>query len=89
MKYKVKQYILRAAPLILVCCMFIFILSPSASAVDYFNYREYEVEVVVDGANDLVTCIIPSELATVGIRNSAWHTIAEGKGSVTYDFVAG
>lgn len=60
MKHKVKQYILRAAPLILVCCMFVFVLSSSASA-EALNYRDYEKYVTVDGDNDLVTLDFPYE----------------------------
>lgn len=88
MKYKVKQYILRAVPLILLCCMFIFILSPSASAVDYLNYRDFEVDVQVDGNNDIVKCVVPSSLCTVGIRNELWQVVAESKGSLSYDVSA-
>lgn len=68
MKYKVKQYILRAAPLILVCCMFVFALSPSASA-EPLNYRDFETNVTVDGSNDIVHVSFPVDTTFFEIWN--------------------
>lgn len=80
MKYKVKQYLLRAAPLILVCCMFLFILSPSASAAP-INYRDLDYTVVVDGDNDIVTVSLPVDSTKFIFCDANWNLIFEEYGS--------
>ena len=74
-----KQYLFRAAPLILVCCIFVFVLSPSASAATV-SYWDLNPEIVVDGDNNLITVSIPEEYITVAIRNSSNVTLASGSG---------
>ena len=59
-----------------------------ALAVDYLNYRDFEVDVQVDGDNDIVKCVVPASFCTVGIRNEEWQVVAESKGSLSYDVSA-
>ena len=80
MKCKIKQYVFRLAPLILVSCMFVFALSPSASAAP-INYRDLDYSVVVDGDNDIVTVSLPVDLSKIIVADEDWNVVHEIYGS--------
>ena len=80
MKYKVKQYILRSAPLILVCCMFVFVLSPSASAAG-LDYNDYVSNIIVDGDNDIVTVSLPTSYAGWVAYQDLDELVGQGSGA--------
>lgn len=90
MKHKVFHYLMRIIPLALVCCMFIFILSPSASAASV-SYQDFDPQIVVDGDANLITIDIPVDYYKLGLRDGNLNTLGSWSGvdSFTYHITNG